>query len=74
MAKSTKKASFADTIAEKATTASVRDWDEEAFEHAGPNAPQSVKNAWDKTLKDTGIDPFPMNRISTALVIMVEKS
>ena len=53
-AKSTEKASFADTIAEKAETASVRDYDEVAFENVGPNAPQSVKDAWMEAAKETG--------------------
>ena len=59
--KSTETASFADTIAEKAVSAddTFSEW-------------TKIENAWNKTLKDTGIDPFPMNRISTALVIMVE--
>ena len=47
-------ASFADIIAEKAATAGVRDCDEVAFENAGPNAPQSVKDAWMETAKETG--------------------
>ena len=55
ISKSTETSSFADTIAEKAaTTASVRDYDEEAFENAGPNAPQSVKDAWMEAAKETG--------------------
>ena len=52
--KATEKASFADTIAEKAETASVRDYDEVAFENVGPNAPQSVKDAWMEAAKETG--------------------
>ena len=52
--KSTETASFADTIAEKAETASVRDYDEVAFENVGPNAPQSVKDAWMEAAKETG--------------------
>ena len=28
--------------------------------------------AWDKALAETGVNPFPMNRISTALVLHVE--
>lgn len=31
-----------------------------------------ITGAWNKTLEETGIDPFPMNRISTALVILFE--
>ena len=53
-AKSTEKASFADTIAEKAATAGVRDYGEEAFEKSAPNAPQSVKDAWMEAAEETG--------------------
>lgn len=53
-AKNTEKASFADTIAEKAETANVRDFGEEAFEKSAPNAPQSVKDAWMEAAKETG--------------------
>ena len=52
--KSTKTSSFADTIAEKAATASVRDYDEEAFEKSTPNAPQSVKDVWMEAAKEAG--------------------
>lgn len=38
-----------------------------------PSCSETVMQAYDKTLKETGIDPFPMNRISTALVIHVEQ-
>lgn len=38
-----------------------------------PSCSEEIMQAYDKTLKDTGIDPFPMNRISTALVIYVEQ-
>ena len=31
-----------------------------------------VMQAWDKALAKTGVNPFPMNRISTALVLHVE--
>ena len=51
--KSTKTSSFADTIAEKAATTPI-DWEEEAFENAGPNAPQSVKDAWMEASKEAG--------------------
>ena len=51
---STEKVSFADTIAEEAATASVRDYDEEALESVGSNAPQSVKDAWMEAAKETG--------------------
>ena len=53
-AKSTEKASFADTIAEKAETASVRVYDEVAFENVGLNAPRSVKDAWMEAATETG--------------------
>ena len=51
--KSTETASFADTIAEKATKSPI-DWEELAFEHAGPNAPKSVKDAWMEASKEAG--------------------
>ena len=38
-----------------------------------PSCSETVMRAYDKTLKETEIDPFPMNRISTALVIHVEQ-
>ena len=31
-----------------------------------------MMQAWDKALAETGVNPFPMNRISTALVLHVE--
>ena len=52
--KATETTSFADTIVEKAATASVRNYDEVAFENVGPNAPQSVKDAWMEAAKETG--------------------
>ena len=52
--KSTEAVSFADTIAGKAETASVSDYDEEALESVGSNAPQSVKDAWMEAAKETG--------------------
>ena len=52
--KATETTSFADAIAEKAATASVRDYDEEALESVGSNAPQSVKDAWMEAAKETG--------------------
>ena len=51
--KSTETESFADTIAEKAAKSPI-DWEELAFEHAGPNAPQSVKDAWMEASKEAG--------------------
>lgn len=53
-AKSTETDSFADTIAEKAATASARDFGVEAFEKSAPNAPQSVKDAWMEAAKESG--------------------
>ena len=52
--KSTETSSFADTIAEKVATAGAKDCDEVAFKNAGPNAPQSVKDAWMEAAKETG--------------------
>ena len=37
-----------------------------------PESSDEVMQAWDKALAETGINPFPMNRISTALVLHVE--
>ncbi len=37
-----------------------------------PESSDEVMQAWDKVLAETGINPFPMNRISTALVLHVE--
>ena len=51
--KATDTASFTDIIAEKAESDKI-DWEEEAFKHAGPNAPQSVKDAWMEAAKETG--------------------
>ena len=53
-AKVTETNSFADTIAEKAATASERDCDEVAFENVELNAPRSVKDAWMDAAKETG--------------------
>ena len=57
--KATETTSFADTIAEKAEIAKIH-WDELAFEHAGPNAPQSVKDAWMEAAKETGANGLGM--------------
>ena len=51
--KSTETSSFADTIAGKAAKHPI-DWEELAFEHAGPNAPQSVKDVWMEASKEAG--------------------
>lgn len=37
-----------------------------------PESSDEVMQAWDKALTETGINPFPMNRISTDLVLHVE--
>ena len=37
-----------------------------------PESSDEVMQAWDKVLAETGVNPFPMNRISTALVLHVE--
>ena len=37
-----------------------------------PESSDEVMQAWDKALAETGVNPFPMNRISTALVLHVE--
>lgn len=62
--------SFSDTLIEKVEE--KRDLAIPAKESFRPNSSKEVMEAWDKTLKETGIDPFPMNKISTALVIHVE--
>ncbi len=37
-----------------------------------PESSDEVMQAWDQALAETGVNPFPMNRISTALVLHVE--
>ncbi len=37
-----------------------------------PESSDEVMQAWDNALAETGVNPFPMNRISTALVLHVE--
>lgn len=37
-----------------------------------PSTLEEVSDAWDAALKETGINPCPMNKISTALVAHVE--
>ena len=51
------------------TTSKETPKDATAFE---PESSDDVKSAWDKALAETGVNPFPMNRISTALVLHVE--
>lgn len=62
--------SFSDTLIEKVEE--KRDLAIPTKESFRPNSSKDVMEAWDKTLEETGIDPFPMNKISTALVIHVE--
>ena len=51
------------------TTSKEAPKDATAFE---PESSDDVKSAWDRALAETGTNPFPMNRISTALVLHVE--
>ena len=62
--------SFSDTLFDKVEK--NRDIDIPKKESFRPDSSKEVMDAWDKTLEETGIDPFPMNKISTALVISVE--
>ncbi len=55
---------FADAINKAATKKETN-----AFR---PESSDEVMQAWDKALAETGVNPFPMNRISTALVLHVE--
>lgn len=55
---------FADAINKAATKKETN-----AFR---PEGSDEVMQAWDKALAETGVNPFPMNRISTALVLHVE--
>ena len=59
---------FADVI-NKAATNNETPKGTNAFR---PKSSDEVMKAWDKTLVETGVNPFPMNRISTALVLHVE--
>lgn len=43
---------FKETIEEKAAQNEIIDYDEKAFEMVGPNAPQSVKDAWMEAAKE----------------------
>ncbi len=66
--RNTVESSFADEI----NKAAARN---EAPKETGTFRPESsdeVMQAWDKALAETGVNPFPMNRISTALVLHVE--
>ncbi|MBD5514488.1 MAG: hypothetical protein HDR06_07495 [Lachnospiraceae bacterium] len=55
---------FADAINKAATKKETN-----AFR---PEGSDEVMRAWDKALAETGVNPFPMNRISTSLVLHVE--
>ena len=55
---------FADAINKAATKKETN-----AFR---PESSDEVMRAWDKALAETGVNPFSMNRISTALVLHVE--
>ena len=59
---------FADAIS-KAATKNETPKETNAFR---PESSDEVMQAWDKALAETGVNPFPMNRISTALVLQVE--
>ena len=37
-----------------------------------PESSKEVMEAWDKALAETGVNPFPMNRISTVYVVLAE--
>lgn len=43
---------FMETVAEKAAQDKTRNYDEEAFDMVGPNAPQDVKDAWMEAAKE----------------------
>ena len=58
---------FADAINKAARTEAPKGTD--IFR---PESSDEVMQAWDKALAETGVNPFPMNRISTALVLHVE--
>ncbi len=58
---------FADAINKAARNEAPKGTD--AFR---PESSDEVMQAWDKALAETGVNPFPMNRISTALVLHVE--
>ena len=45
-------AGFMETVQEKAAQANAADYDEKAFEMAGPNAPQEVKDVWMDAAKE----------------------
>ena len=59
---------FADAMG-KAATKNETPKETNAFR---PESSDEVMQAWDKALAETGVNPFPMNRISTALVLHVE--
>ena len=47
---------FMETVAEKAAQGKTASQDEKAFEMAGPNAPQEVKDAWMKAAKEINVN------------------
>ena len=59
---------FADAINKAAT----KDDAPKGINGFRPESSDEVMQAWDKALAETGVNPFPMNRISTALVLHVE--
>ncbi len=60
--------SFANTMNKAARSRKISK-ETDAFR---PESSDKVMRAWDKALAETGVNPFPMNRISTALVLHVE--
>ena len=59
---------FADTI----NKAAVKNESSKGTNAFRPESSDEVMQAWDKALDETGVNPFPMNRISTALVLHIE--
>lgn len=59
---------FADAISKAATKNETTN----GINAFRPESSDEVMQAWDKALAETGVNPFPMNRISTALVLHVE--
>ncbi len=72
-------AGFMETVQEKAAQANAADYDEKAFEMAGPNAPQEVKDVWMDAAKEVnangmGIrDSGMMSHISQMMVQRLNK-
>ena len=59
---------FADAI-NKAATKNETPKETNVFR---PESSDEVMQAWDKALAETGVNPFPMNRISISLVLHIE--